>query len=118
MLKKSITYEGFDGEVTKDFYFNLTTPELLELDAKYNRDLSGSLQKCVNENDMYQMVQIFGDIIRASYGERTITDEFVKNEETSARFMTSPAYDALFLELFQNPDKMTDFITAISPKIK
>ena len=40
MLKKTITYENFNGEkVTEDFYFNINALEYVRLTAKYGKDL-------------------------------------------------------------------------------
>ena len=48
MLKKTITYEDFNGEtVSEDFFFHLSKAELVELEMSHTGGLSASLERII-----------------------------------------------------------------------
>ena len=52
MLKKTITYEDFNGEtVSEDFFFHLSKAELVELELSHQGGLSAALQRIVDAED-------------------------------------------------------------------
>lgn len=118
MLKRSITYEDFNGNTqTDEFYFNLTKSELVELEAGYEGGLEATIRRIVEAKDNAALIREFKRIILAAYGERSEDGKrFVKNEELRNEFTQTAAYDALFFELATNETAASDFIKAVLPK--
>lgn len=117
MLKKTITYEDYDGnERTEDFYFNLSKAELTEWELSHAGGLSSLLTKIVASNDTPEIMAFFKDIIVKSYGEKSPDGRrFVKSPELTDAFLQTPAYDIFFMEIMENTDAMSDFINGLMP---
>lgn len=122
MLKKTITYEDFNGNMcTEDFFFNLTTAELTELQLSYTGGFATYLQQIVDAQNIPTLAKVFKEIVLMSYGEKTADGKrFVKRNAEGRRladeFVDSAAYSALYTELFTNDKTASDFINAILPK--
>lgn len=119
MLKKSIDFEDYNGEkVTKDFYFNLNKAEIIKwgtTDGNYS--LVDKLESLFKANKGRQIMEIFDELIRLSYGEVSLDGmRFVKSEEILNSFIQTEAYSVLFMELVTDAKKAADFIKAIIPK--
>lgn len=117
MLKRSINYTNFDGEVkNKTFYFNLSKTELVELDGSAEGGLPATLQRIVESKDPATLISEFKKIILSAYGERSEDgDRFAKSALLSEQFSQTAAFDALFMELAQDEGKASDFILGIMP---
>lgn len=118
MLKKTITYKDFNGvERTEDFYFHLTKADVLQMEMSINGGMSTSLQKIIQTQDSAKIVEIFKDIIKKSYGEKS-TDgrRFIRNDEVFANFAETEAYSQLYMELATDADKAAEFINNLVPK--
>lgn len=117
MLKRTITYEDFDGNtITEDFYFNLTKPEMLELDAAYKPDLAETFKKALAEENREALLNIFKDLILRSYGVRSADGKrFIKEPEITKEFTQTNAYATLYIELLQSDELASDFFIGISP---
>lgn len=118
MLKKTITYENFNGEqVTKDLYFNLTKKELIDLQISKDEGLDAYIKKIVEEEDKKAMIQLLDYIILAAYGQKSEDGErFIKNQELVDAFVSSMAYDALIDELFTVEGASLQFMMGLLPK--
>lgn len=122
MLKKSITYETFDGEKrTKDFYFNISKSEIGSAEMSAEGGLEKLFRDLISERDQKKQAQLFENIILMAYGEVSKDgDYFVKVDENghrlSDKFKQSAAYDALFIELAQNTNEFVKFVIGIIPK--
>lgn len=118
MLRKTITYNDFNGEEwTEDFYFNLTKAELIELEVSHKDGLSESLKKIIAAEDGQAIMAQFKEIIRKAYGKRSPDGKrFLKSPEIFADFEASEAYSVLFVELVTNPEAASEFISAIMPQ--
>lgn len=118
MLKKTIKYTDFnDNEITEDFYFNLTTAELLQMEASSNGGLRPKLERLINTRDTAAIVTIFQEIIDKSYGVKSDDGRrFIKNQEVLDEFKQSNAYSELYVELTTNTESAIAFITGIIPK--
>lgn len=118
MLKKTVTYEDFDGQKrTEDFYFNLTEAELTEMETSMNGGFSQLLQKIIQENDMRRIIEYTKAIVLKAYGEKSLDGRtFKKNATIREEFESSAAYSVIFMELAQDADKAADFIKGILPK--
>lgn len=118
MLKKTVTYETFDGEtVTEDFYFNLTKAELSDRQFSVKGGLSALLEQIIKTNDQTKMYSMFKEIILAAYGEKSADGrKFIKSKEISENFTHTEAYSTIFMELLNDADAAAAFVTGILPK--
>lgn len=118
MLKRSITYEDFDGEmVTEEFMFHLSKPELIELDVEHKEGLGMMLDKIIKAKNHKELLEQFKKIILLSYGEKSQDGKhFVKNDELREAFSHHAAYPVLFMELATDDDIAADFLKGVLPK--
>lgn len=117
MLKKTITYEDFNGEtVSEDFFFHLSKAELVELEMSVDGGLSESLKKIVASDDAPKIITEFKKIILMSYGKRSDDGRrFIKSQELRDEFASTEAYSTLFMELVTDAQAGIDFINGIIP---
>lgn len=118
MLKKTIKFTDYNGvEREEDFYFNLTSAEITEMELSETGGMSNLIQKIVSTQDMPSLIKMFKELILKAYGEKSDDGRrFIKSEEISKAFSQTPAYDILFMELATNDKAATDFINAIIPQ--
>lgn len=117
MLKKTITYEDFNGEtVTEDFFFHLSKAELVELELSHDGGLSAALQRIVAAEDGKAIIAEFKNIILTAYGQRSPDGKmFIKNQQLRDEFEATEAYSTLFMELVTDTDAASAFINGIVP---
>lgn len=118
MLKKTITYEDFNGDtVTEDYYFHLSKAELIELEVGAGSEgLAASLQKIIDAEDGKAIIEQFKTIILAAYGKRSEDGKrFIKNQELRDEFVSTEAYSALFMNLATDTNSAIEFINGIVP---
>jgi hypothetical protein len=117
MLKKSIKYTDYDGNVREeDFYFNMTKAELIEMQVGTAGGLEKKLRKIVASQDGGEIMAVFKDIITRAYGEKSDDGKrFVKSKELSDGFFQTEAYSELFMELTTDADKAAIFIKGVLP---
>jgi len=119
MYAKKLTWEGFDGETKSGtFYFHLTKTEMVKLSLKYKGGLVKTLNSLLENQDEQKVLLILDDIVMTAYGELDSDGiHFAKaNGAKAADFAETGAYDALFMELLQDPGAMSDFLNHIIPK--
>lgn len=118
MIKKTVTYEDFDGvSRTEDFYFNLTKAELTEMELSLNGGLSQLLTKIVQEKDGRMIIEYFKKIVLGAYGEKSLDGRyFMKNDKIREEFASSAAYSEIFMELATDAEKGAEFVNGIMPK--
>lgn len=137
MLKKTITYEDFDGnKCIEDFYFNLNKLEVEELQMSVDGGLSVLLESLIpeeyrngetnpedlvleinqNTRDIWNLVKL---IIESSYGIKSEDGKrFKKSPEILNEFKETNAYVELIMELATNPDSAEKFIDGVFSSIK
>lgn len=117
MLKKTITYQDFNGDtVSEDFFFHLSKAELVELEMSHAGGLSAALQRIVAAQDTKSIIAEFKNIILSAYGKRSDDGRrFIKNQILREEFESTEAYSTLFMELVTNTDSAVEFITGIIP---
>lgn len=117
MLKKTITYDDYNGvSRTEDFYFNLTPAEVMEMEMSVDGGLVEQITRIVNANDHKQIVAIFKDIILRAYGEKSPDGRrFIKSQELRDGFSQTEAYSQLFMELATDSEAAAAFINGIVP---
>ena len=118
MIKKTITYVDYDGtERTEDFYFNLTKAEVMMMEMGTTGGVKKMLEKIVAEKDNKRIVEVFQDIIKRSYGEKSADGKrFIKTPEIVEAFTQTEAYSELFMELATDAQAAAAFINGIVPQ--
>jgi len=117
MLKKSITYEDYDGNViTEDFFFNLSKAELVELEVSTKEGLAETLKHLIASNDGEQIIATFKKIILLAYGIKSGDGKrFIKSDEMREAFAQTEAYSTLFMELATDATAAAKFINGVVP---
>ena len=121
MLKKTVTYEDFDGNIrTEDLYFFISKTELTEMELSTPGGFARKLERISTEADGGEIMKIFKEIILKAYGEKSEDGRsFIKKRngvKLAEEFEQTQAFDALFSELLANPDKAASFVNGIMPK--
>ena len=119
MLKKTITYEDWNGtERTEDFYFNLSRVEVIELEysVEPGTSITETIMTLINSHDTGKIIKTIKDIILKSYGEKSADGKrFVKSDDIRQAFEENPAFDVLFMELTTNAEEAANFLSGIMP---
>ena len=118
MIKKTITYEDYNGvERTEDFYFNLTKAEVMEMEMSTKGGLAEMIDRIVKAKDEPAIIQIFKDLILKAYGVKSLDGRrFEKSDEIRTDFAQTEAYSILFMELATDADAAAKFVNGIVPK--
>lgn len=117
MLKKTIEYTDYNGNIRKeDFYFNLTQAELTEMEASVQGGLVEMINRIVAARDGKLIIGTFKDVILKAYGEKSPDGRrFIKNDEVRDSFTQTEAYSKLFMELATDAVAAGEFINGIVP---
>lgn len=120
MLKKTVTYIDFDGNVrTEDFFFNLTEQEIAEMELSTEGGLGNFINKAVAAKSQVELIELFKKLILAAYGVKSADGRrFVKNDAVREDFMSTQAFSDIYMELVQDADKASEFFNGIVPKEK
>lgn len=117
MYTRKITYKDWLGnERTEEFNFNLTKAALMEMQFEQEGGMRQYLQRIIDSKDQKEIMKMFKDLVLRTYGE--ISEDgryFVQNEETKARFASTPVYTKIFMELAENADVAAEFVNGIMP---
>lgn len=123
MLKKTITYEDFDGNTTTEtLHFNITKTELADnLDlAEELRELETMLEgeeRSLTTLEIRQILNLVKRLAKLAYGVRSEDGKrFIKEENTWTEFTQTAGYDAFLFGLFENPELAMEFLMGIIPK--
>lgn len=117
MLKKKIKYTDFNGEeMEEEFYFNISKSELSKAQLSVDGGLDVKLQKVIDSKSSPEILKMYNEFIDLSYGIKSDDGKhFRKSKEILDDFKSSPAYDELFMELINNPNKIIEFIKGVFP---
>lgn len=130
MIKKTVSYENFNGDkVTKDLYFNLTkfeaTEFALDLPDEITSEVSKDGANAANMDSVSKIVQKLGGkgiiefirkLVLKAYGIKSEDGErFEKSEKISTEFSQTMAFDTLMMELLTNDEEASRFITGVIP---
>lgn len=118
MLKREIKYEDFNGEQAVDiFYFNISKPELVELEVEIDGGLGAYLRNIVEAKDNKALIKEFKRIVLLAYGEKSPDGKrFIKNDQLREEFSQTAAYQSLFMELATEDEAASNFLLAVLPK--
>lgn len=117
MLKKTVTYEDFDGnQRTEDFYFNYSKAELMEMQMGEVGGLEKKLRKMISGLEATEMMKLFKELLLGAYGEKSADGKrFIKSQELRDAFEQTEAYSQLFMEIVIDADKMAEFFKGVIP---
>ncbi len=117
MYTKKITYKDWLGnERTEEFNFNLTKAALMEMQFEVEGGMREYLQRIIDAKDRKELMSMFKDLVLRAYGEISPDGKyFIQNDETKARFASTPVYSMLFMELTDNADAASEFVNGIMP---
>jgi hypothetical protein len=118
MIKKTITYEDYNGLTrTEDFFFNITKAEAADIELGIEGGFSEMVNKIVQTQSKPQLIEIFKKMIRLSYGVKSADGRrFMKSEEIWNEFAQTEAYSILYMELGSDAEKAAEFFNGILPK--
>lgn len=118
MIKKTIKYVDWKGnEREEDFFFNLSKPELMEMELTTKGGMSDYLNMIVKAQNKEELIKWFKIIILKAYGEKSEDGRrFIKSDEISTAFSQTGAFEKLYMELVTDENKAGDFINAIIPE--
>ena len=118
MLTREISYTDFNGEkVTEKFYFNISKPELVEMEVEYKEGLGQKIQNIIDAKDYRQLIKMFKEIILTAYGQKSEDGRrFIKNDTLREEFVQMAAYHVLFIELASDADAAAEFLKGVLPK--
>lgn len=120
MIKKTISYEDFDGNTrTQDYWFHLSEREITKLELETPGGFEKKVNDILNAKSQIELIQLFEDLIKMSYGVKSADGvHFIKNDEVWEEFASTNAYNNLYMELVTNTDKAVEFFNGIIPKPK
>jgi hypothetical protein len=118
MLKRTIKYEDFDGnEQSEEFYFNISKPELIELEVEHPKGFGAWMEEVVKARDNKILMEQFKRIVLLAYGEKSDDGRhFLKTQELKDKFASSAAYISLFTELATDDNAAAEFLLGVLPK--
>lgn len=118
MFKKTVTYRDFnDVERTEEYFFHLSTTEVLKLEKNKDGSLSEQLEKIQRDEDEAAMLDMITKLVLLAYGEKSEDGRrFVKSDKLVEEFTETEAYSQIFLDIMTNENELIDFITGILPK--
>lgn len=117
MIKKTITYEDFNGtNRTETFYFHFSQAEILEMEMSVAGGFAERIQKIVDAKDQPAIIKLVKDFVLDAYGEKSADGKrFMKSEEIRTAFVENPAYSEIFMELATNAEKAAEFVNGVVP---
>ena len=121
MLKKTISYEDYNGvERKEDFYFNLSKAEVLEMEASSGRGFAEMVEKIIAAKDNETIFKVFKDMVLKAYGERTLDGKRFRKVDDNGRplcvaFSETEAYSNLIMELATNTAAAVEFVNGVLP---
>lgn len=106
MLHKKVTYTNYNGEVVdEDVYFNLTSIELVRLEAKYEMSIPDKIKEVTDSKDFRGIISLFEDLLLTAYGVKSEDGRrFVKDPQVTKEFGDSIAYAEIFEQIILNPE--------------
>lgn len=120
MLKKTIRYTDFDGvEREEDLYFNLSEAELLEMAIHHEMGVEGvaAYFKGLGERkDPKEIFPAVKNLLLLAYGVRSDDGRhFRKSEDITDGFVSSAAYQEMFMQMMSDRDTIVGFFKGALP---
>lgn len=119
MISKTIKYVDYNGvEKQGTYWFNMSTADLLDLEADTEGGWEANLRKLIAEQDGRKAYKFFEKFIKDSYGVKTPDGGFDKDPKHLREFRNSAAYSALIEGFVSNPEEAGAFINGIVASVK
>lgn len=117
MLKKTVKYTDYEGkERTDDVYFHLNKGEIIDLlTTSGDYTLDKVLEKIASEKNGKKSVKFFKNLLKKSYGVKTLDGRFEKSKKNWRKFISTEAYSIIFTEIVTDAKKAADFVNGIIP---
>lgn len=117
MIKKTVKYIDFNGnEREEDFYFHLSKAEIAEMELSVEGGLTAMIDNVIKAKDTPQLSKIFKELLEKSYGEKSADGRrFIKNRAVLDRFVQTPAYSEIYMELATNDVAAKEFFEGVIP---
>lgn len=117
MLRKEIEYIDYNGNERKEVaYFNLSESELTDWNLSKDGGLGERLQTIVDSKNGAEIMKIFKEILRKSYGVKSEDGrQLMKSKKLFKKFSQTEAYNQLFMELCTDAKAAAAFINAVIP---
>lgn len=111
MFKQNITYIDFNGNERKeDFYFHLSTPEVIRLEAEIGEKIDEYTKRLAEAMELAPLLEFLEKMILSSYGKKTSDGKsFIKTPELRSEFEHSQAYAEFFEMLIKDPELAKKF---------
>lgn len=115
MIKETITYTDLNGvERTEDFYFDLSKPEVVRMQASAKGGYDVQLKSVASGSNGALIMEFFENFLKSAYGEKSDDGRrFMKSEEISRAFMETPAYEVLFEKLVTDSTAAAEFVNKV-----
>lgn len=119
MISKTIKYVDYNGvEKEGTYWFNMSTADLLDLEADTEGGWEANLRKLIAEQDGRKAYKFFEKFVKDAYGVKTESGGFDKDPAHLKEFRNSAAYSVLIESFVQNPNEAADFINGIVASVK
>ncbi len=118
MLKRAINYEDFEGNPAVDvFYFNISEPELIELEVEFDKGFKKMLESIIEAKDHKNLIKRFKEIVLMAYGQKSEDGKrFIKSDQLREEFSQTAAFNTLFIEFATDDKKAATFLKSVLPK--
>lgn len=117
MFKITKTTTNFNGEeITRDYFFNLTEAEIVNMQFGKSGGLYDYLATIINAKEQTSIIDTINKIVLEAYGEKSPDGEyFLKNDEIKEKFKATQAFSDIYMELAFDDEKAAEFINGILP---
>lgn len=117
MLERTFTYEGFDGKMHTDKWnFYLSKADLLEINVESFVGLDVLLKRLFDSQNGREIMSIIREIVLRSVGKPSADGRrFIRTPELRDEFYQTEAYTQLMLEMFEDPNKVNEFLISVVP---
>lgn len=117
MIKKTITYNDLNGnERTESFYFHFYESEILEMEMSVDGGFAERIQKIIDAKDQPSLIRVIKKFVLDAYGVKSDDGKrFIKNDEERDKFVQSPAYSKIFMELVLDDKVAAEFVNGVVP---
>jgi hypothetical protein len=118
MFKDHRKYVDYNGETREeDFYFNLDERDITKMELGTHGGLDKLIAKITAEKDLPKIIELFEQLIDASYGEKTADGKyFIKDPEKLKLFKSTQAYSDLYMQLATDDKFAANFVNHVVPK--
>ena len=118
MIKKTVTYEDYNGEMrTETFYFHFTEAEILDMEMSTEGGFAERIQRIIDAKDQSALMKLIKKFVIDAYGVKSPDGKrFIKDNEVKAAFLECPAYSDIFMDMVTDDKLAAEFVNGVVPK--